>query len=221
MKIIGIVGGIASGKSEVTRRLTELGACRLDADQAGHAALQDPGVQAALRERWGDAVFHPDGTVDRAAVARRVFGSPEFPDKGQVDANRRFLEQLTHPLIEQKLVSEIERCRNERRAEVAVVDAALLFEAGWDRQCDQILFVDAPESERMQRALQRGWTPDHFRAREATQLAVAEKRRRATVMIDNSGTREALRAQVDAWWREQVERHHKSLDSLPHPELPS
>jgi dephospho-CoA kinase len=94
---------------------------------------------------------------------------------------------------------EMDRRRNEG-ARVVVVDAALMFKAGWDRYCDQVVFVDSPREARLQRALQRGWSEADFAAREAAQLPVAEKRQRADVVWDNSGSPEDLRRQVEGFW---------------------
>jgi dephospho-CoA kinase len=150
--IIGISGGIASGKSEVARRLADLGAVVLNADQLGHEVLLEPEVKQALRERWGETVFHDDGTVNRGAVAARVFGST-----AEHELDRRFLEHITHPQISLRLRQRLETLQAERVPAI-VVDAALLFEAGWHQLCDHLLFVDAPSETRRQRAAERGWS---------------------------------------------------------------
>ena len=195
MKIIGIVGGIASGKSLVAGQLQRLGAVRLDADRAGHEALREPEVEIACRQRWGDAIFAPDGRVDRRALARIVFApAPDGPRELAA------LEQLTHPRIAAKLMAEIERCRRAG-APAAVLDAAVMLKAGWDRMCDIIVFVDTPRELRMQRARERGWSDEDFAAREAAQETLNVKRRRADVSIDNSGFTEDTQAQVVRLWR--------------------
>ena len=94
MRIIGILGGVASGKSMVAQQFARLGAAVLDADRAGHEALRLPQVEAAARRRWGEAVFGPDGRIDRTKLARIVFGRE--PEAGQ---ERKYLEQLSHPEI--------------------------------------------------------------------------------------------------------------------------
>jgi dephospho-CoA kinase len=102
MKTIGLVGGVASGKSRVAQMLVELGAGLLDADRAGHAVLaEDAEVWHALRQRWGDEVFHADGSVDRAAVARRVFAQGNA-----AEGERRFLEDALHPRIGRRLKAQ-------------------------------------------------------------------------------------------------------------------
>ena len=154
MIVIGLVGGIASGKSLVAQQLVELGAGWLDADRAGHEVLELEDVKRAIRQRWGDEVFTADGRVSRPAVGRRIFG-----DSPQAVAERQFLEQLTHPRIGE-LMGRQAAALEEENKQALVLDAPLLMEAGWDRFCDKILFVDAPREVRLDRApkarLERG-----------------------------------------------------------------
>jgi dephospho-CoA kinase len=199
MKTIGLVGGVASGKSRVAQMLVELGAGLVDADRAGHAVLaEDADVQRALRERWGDNVFAADGTVNRAAVAKRVFGEGKH-----AAAERRFLEALVHPRIGARLAAQRDRLTAEGRSAV-VVDAALLFEANWRPMCDVVLFVDTPRDVRLARARQRGWSEADFAWREAAQWPVEEKRRHADATISNAGSEAELRAAVAEFWKRHV-----------------
>lgn len=194
MKIIGILGGIASGKSLVAEQLRRLGAPRLDADLAGHEALREPAVEAACRQRWGESVFNAEGRVDRQALARIVFAPA--PDGPRELAE---LERLTHPRIAERLTAEIDRQR-QAGAKAVVLDAAVMHKAGWDRFCDVIVFVDSPRELRMQRARKRGWSDEDFAAREAAQESLNVKRERADVSIDNSGSTEDTQAQVERLW---------------------
>ena len=197
MQTLGLLGGIASGKSLVAEQLAHLGAVVLDADRAGHEALRLPRIEQAVRGRWGDGVFGPDGRVARPRVARIVFAPP--PDGPR---EREFLQQLTHP--------EIARLIREQIASIppgtplAVLDAALIFEAGWDKLCDKFVLVDAPRALRLARAVARGWTEDEFAAREGAQESLEFKRRRADVIIDNAGSPEHTQVQVERLWRSLV-----------------
>jgi dephospho-CoA kinase len=198
-KIIGLVGGVASGKSRVAQMLVDLGAALVDADKAGHAELaEDPVVQEALLDRWGKAVFTDDGAVDRAAVADRVFAAGR---QGELD--RRFLENLLHPRIRQRLKAQIDRFASEGR-KVVVLDAALLFEAGWHPMCDLVLFVEAPAGIRRKRAVHRGWSAEEFDRREAAQWPVDDKRRTADVMLVNDGSEADLRQAVEEFWQRHI-----------------
>jgi dephospho-CoA kinase len=199
MKTIGLVGGVASGKSLVGEMLVELGAGMLDADRTGHAVMtEDSDVHAALRQRWGDAVFGNGSQVDRAAVARRVFAETD-----QATADREFLESLLHPRIRRRLEAKRQEFAAEGKPAV-VLDAPLLLEAGWGPMCDVVLMVDAPRESRLQRARERGWSDAEFARREAAQWPVEKKRRAAHVVIANDGTVERLRAAVGNFWEQNV-----------------
>ncbi len=199
MIVLGVVGGIASGKSLVSRRLQQFGAHVLDADGIGHQVLHEPEVERAIRRRWGDRVFDASGGVDRAKLAAIVFGG--LPDNRE---ELNHLEQLTHPGIRQSLRDTMTRLARTDADAVLVLDAALLLEAGWDQLCDKILFVDAPRRIRLQRAVQRGWTEADFDAREAAQASVESKRLRANIVIDNSSTPEHTYEQLESVWRQLV-----------------
>jgi len=198
MLILGLVGGIASGKSVVANVLRDMGAMVLDADQAGHFVLRDPKVIAELRTRWGDTILDSSGQISRRAVAKIVFAQGN-------EAERKFLEQLTHPRIETLLKQELEAIRNgPDPPPVLVIDAALLFEAGWDKLCDKILFVDAPRDIRLERAVARGWSTEQFAAREAAQLPPEEKRARSHIVIRNVRTLENIREVLRLTWRHRL-----------------
>jgi dephospho-CoA kinase len=199
MQVIGILGGVAGGKSLVARQLAELGAGVLDADGAGHAVLRTPEVEQAARRRWGDAVFGPDGRIDRARLAGIVFA--EGPEAAR---ERKYLEELTHPEIGRRLGEQAERMAAEG-VRAAVLDAPLLVEAGWDAICDRLVFVEAPREIRLARARQRGWTDAEFSAREGVQAPLDLKRGRAGVIIDNAGTPTETRAQVERFWHTLTE----------------
>jgi dephospho-CoA kinase len=194
MTILGLTGGIASGKSFAGGLLAERGAVVLDADRHAHAVLGDPAVLRALVERWGDAVLADDGLLRRSEVARRVFG-----DSPEAIAERRFLEGQVHPRVRERLKAELLEAA-QRGVPVAVLDIPLLFEAGWADECDAVLFVDTPLEIRQQRAAQRGWSAEELARREASQMPVEEKRAAADEIIpgDNEA---AARVAVDRIWR--------------------
>jgi dephospho-CoA kinase len=195
MLILGLCGGIASGKSVVANMLRDLGAVVLDADKAGHAVLREPAIIAAVRKRWGDGILDASGQISRRAVAKIVFSAGN-------EAERKFLEQLSHPRLEALLQEELTAIRNSPDPPpVVVLDAALLFEAGWDKLCDKILFVDAPRDIRLERAVSRGWSTEQFAAREAAQLPVEEKRSRSHIVIRNARTLENIREVLRLTWR--------------------
>lgn len=193
MIIIGLVGGVASGKSAVAAALARRGAVVFDADQLAHRVLDEPEVRDALVARWGPEVLDPHGRISRPAVAQRVFGV------GVAPAEREFLEETVHPRIRQRIEAAIRQLPDAGTPAV-VLDAPLLFEAGWAAICQAVLLVDAPLELRTARAAARGWSPEELARREATQLPIEEKRRRSTHVIDNSGNLDDLDARVGRFW---------------------
>ncbi|MCE5267733.1 MAG: dephospho-CoA kinase [Planctomycetaceae bacterium] len=192
MRIIGILGGVASGKSAVAQQFARLGAGVLDADRAGHEALRMPHVEAAARQRWGAEAFGADGRIDRGRLGRIVFGQ-------EAEEERRYLEQLTHPEITRLLREQAEQMAAAGTS-VAILDAPLLLEAGWGDLCEKTVFVDSPAGVRLERALARGWTKEEFAAREAAQESLQRKRQRADAIIDNSGSLQRTQAQIEQFW---------------------
>jgi dephospho-CoA kinase len=195
VRVVGLVGGIASGKSLIARQLAELGALELNADRAGHEVLLDREVEEAARKRWGESIFDAAGHIDRRQLGQIVFAPGETGGR-----ELAFLQQLTHPRIAQMLEKQAIAARAHGYP-VAVLDAPVLLEAGWDRLCNTIIYVDAPSELRRARARQRGWDDDDFAGREAAQKTLTEKRLRAEEFIDNSGSIENTRAQVQVLWR--------------------
>lgn len=195
MKIIGLLGGIASGKSLVAKEFCRLGAATLDGDRAGHEVLRLTQVKQCIHARWGDAVFAADGEVDRQSLGRIVF-EPSPEGRRELE----YLEKLTHPRIGERLRRQATELAAAGRA-IAVLDAPVMLKAGWDAFCDHVVFIDAPQEVRRARALARGWRQEEFAARESAQEPLEVKRARADFVIDNSGRTEETRSQVEALWR--------------------
>lgn len=169
----------------------------LSGDQIGHEVLELPDVANVLIQRWGDRVLTADGKVDRSAVAKIVFDQQNPP---RARTELEFLESVTHPKIEDQLRSRLAQLKQAGRCRIAVLDAAVLFKAGWHTMCDRILFVDAPRELRQQRATHRGLAAEQFAAREASQTPVEEKRKKSDIVIDNSGAPEKTCRQVQEVW---------------------
>jgi dephospho-CoA kinase len=189
--VLGLLGGVGSGKSTVAGLLGELGAAVLDADAVAREVLDDPDVIAAIRDRLGPAVA-PDGArVDRAVLARGVFGT-DGP------GIRRWLEALTHPRVRTRLEDALAALRASPAAPwLVVLDVPLLIEGPCASWCDRLLFIDAPAAARESRTVsQRGWEPTEFGRREAAQAALDEKRGRADLVLVNDGSLADLRQRV-------------------------
>jgi dephospho-CoA kinase len=196
MPVVGLTGGIGSGKSEVAGMLAGAGLRVIDADSMGHELLADPGVQNRLVDRFGEVVLttrsiDSDGPprIDRTALAAIVFSE---------DRARRDLEEIVHPLMRRRFLEAVAREATQSDPRPVVLDAAILLEAGWDDLCDVVVFVDSPRAVRMRRvAAQRGWPAEAFEARERAQWPCDLKRRRAGIVITNDGEIDSLRREVD------------------------
>jgi dephospho-CoA kinase len=207
MKIIGLVGGVASGKSLAAKILVELGAVHLDADRAGHAVLgEDADVRQALIDRWGDAILDPGGGINRSAVAERVFAKSD-----QAAIDRKFLEDLLHPRIRERLNRERDQAVATRGPAI-VLDAPLLLEADWGSLCDIIVMIDTPRDLRLKRANARGWTEAEFERREAAQWPPDKKSTFADLTIPNSGGEAELRSAIHNFWRQEISPDHQPPD---------
>lgn len=189
---IGVTGNIGAGKSTVARAFARRGAVVIDADERAARVLADPQVVDELRAAFGAEVA-PHGTVDRAALAQRVFGD---------EAARSRLEAIVHPRVRAAARDEVRSLRASDDPPTLVVhDVPLLYEAGTDREVDAVVFVDAPLDVRIERVTARsGLTREQVRERDAAQWPAAWKRSRADVVIDNAGPRERLDDQVEAAW---------------------
>lgn len=197
MKIIGLTGGIACGKSTVSKVLRTLGAAIIDADALAHELAQPKQpIFNVYVERFGREVVTVDGTLDRAAVARRVFADPVV--RAEVDT-------VTHPLIRTAAEERLRAAELEQKR-AAVLDVPLLFEAGWDTLADETWVVALPEEEQLARLLARDKTmcESEARARIAAQMPLREKCARADVVIDNSGTKEEVREYIGELWKERI-----------------
>lgn len=194
MRLVGLTGSIASGKSTVSRILRELGAPVIDADAIVHQ-LQQPGtpVLAAIAQAFGPGVIRPDGSLDRAALGAIVFGDP---------ARRKELEGIVHPAVRAEIWQQVDRYRAEGRPAV-VLDIPLLFESGWDRLVDEVwvVYVDRPTQE-ARLAARDQMAPAEVARRIAAQMDLEAKRAKAHRVIDNRGTEAETRAQVAQAWQD-------------------
>lgn len=189
--VCGVLGGIASGKSEVARLLAGDDGVVLDADREVAELYAEPAFRTELRALFGPGVLGKDGSVDRARLAEVAFGSPE---------SRRRLEALVHPRVRARLAGRLERARAECRP-VIVLDVPLLLENETEHRlpeaCDALIFVDAPPTERDARAVaRRGWASGEVARREALQMPLERKRARAQHVILNDGDRAGLERSV-------------------------
>jgi dephospho-CoA kinase len=184
---VGLTGGVASGKSTVSAILAELGAVVIDADLIARevVARGTPGLEAVVAE-FGPELLTPDGDLDRPAMGALVFGDP--------DARKR-LEAIIHPLVHRRS-AELEEQAGD--SAVVVHDIPLLAEVGRAGSFDAVIVVDAPSDLQVARMVEdRGWTRADAESRIAAQATRDDRLAIATYVVDNTGTRDELRAQVE------------------------
>ncbi|HEY8796552.1 MAG TPA: dephospho-CoA kinase [Candidatus Dormibacteraeota bacterium] len=192
MKLVGLTGGVGSGKSTVAAILRELGAEVVDADEASHAVYEPgtPGFAAVVRD-FGE------GYVRKGRIDRDTLGELVFKDS---DARRR-LNSIVHPLVRDWMAQRTAEAL-ERGADVVVQDVPLLFENKLEELFSTVVLVWVPEEVQVERLVGgRGFTPERAREVIAAQMPIDAKRSRATHVIDNSGTKESTRLQVERLWR--------------------
>ena len=196
MVVIGLAGGIGTGKSEVSRILKELGAVVLDADTYGHQVyLPNTDGLREIVATFGEDVLLPSGEVDRRALGGKVFGNPEAMAK---------LNAIAWPRIRQMIEGGIEEQKREG-TEVVVLDAAVLIEAEWMDMTDEIWISTAPEADVIKRLQARNnLTEEQVRARMSSQMPTEEKAKHADVIVDNDGDLEDLRRKVEALWEDRL-----------------
>jgi dephospho-CoA kinase len=192
--IVGLVGGIASGKSLCARMLAAKSGRVIDADEIVKNLQQDPAVVAEMERILGAPVRSPDGSLDRAAAAGITFATA---------GKREALEKYLHPLVRKRIEIEVAECNHAFAAsglpELVILDVPLLFEAGLIDRCDRVVFVESRPADREARALvNRSWNAKEVRRRESHQSDLNAKRARADYRIRNDGTLADLEAHTAA-----------------------
>jgi dephospho-CoA kinase len=192
MLLVGLTGGIASGKSTVSAMLAEQGAEVIDADHIARQVVM-PGTPAwcKIRDHFGPGVLHPDGQIDRQALADIVFA-----DKTKL----ALLNEITHPAIFARIADRLEEHHDQDV--VVVLDAALLIEAGLSEGVDVVIVVHSPQEIQLERLAAKGMGERDASDRIAAQLAPEKRLARADIVIDNSGSLEKLGRRVDEVWQE-------------------
>ncbi|MFS2291869.1 MAG: dephospho-CoA kinase [Actinomadura sp.] len=187
---VGLTGGIGAGKSAVSALLAERGAVVIDADKIAREVVEPgtPGLAAVVAE-FGEDVLLPSGGLDREKLGRIVFNDPD-----RLEA----LNAIIHPLVAERVQELMDAAPDDA---VVVYDVPLLVEKGLASMYDEVVVVDAPEEVQVERLVaHRGMREEDARARMANQASREERRAVATHVIDNSGTLDDLKAQVDDLW---------------------
>ena len=194
--VIGLTGSIGTGKSEVSRMLRSLGAEIIDADQVGHEAYT-PNSESwqEVVKTFGEEILQPGGEIDRRKLGSLVFSDPEELAK---------LNGIMHPRMARMVSDKLEAFRGEG-VEVVVVEAALLFEAGWDSLVDEVWATDSAVDTVVQRLRDRnGMTEEEVLKRIGSQMDREERLERADLVVDNSGDVDTLESTVQSLWENRV-----------------
>jgi dephospho-CoA kinase len=192
--VIGIVGGIGSGKSSVARWVAarHSDVKLVSGDEIGHEVLTESAVRDAIRKRFGEPVFNADGQINRKTLGQVVFGSSREHQSARVD-----LERIVHPKIRETIAGKIANSAAAGKRAV-LLDAAILFEAGWNDLCRAVVFIDVPRDERIARLREtRGWDEGETERRESSQASLELKRSRSQFVVDNSRSVEAAGRQLE------------------------
>ncbi len=191
-KVIGLTGGIGSGKSTVSQCLAELGAVILDADKVGHEAFK-PNTAAwhEVVATFGEQVIAPGGEIDRKKLGEIVFNSPESLAR---------LNQIMHPRMYEMMKDQIEEYR-QQGVDVVVLEAAVLLEANWTPLVDEVWVTVASESAVLERLKQqRGLAEEQTLARIRSQLTIEARTKHADIVINNDGDLDEMRAKIKELW---------------------
>jgi dephospho-CoA kinase len=196
--IIGLTGGIASGKSTVAKMLVARGALLVDADQIAREVVQ-PGspvlaqVAQRFRLQYDCDVLQADGALDRKRLGALVFADP---------IAKKTLEALIHPPIRATILERMQTLQNAQPERLIVVDIPLLFESNYTYMFDEVMLVYVPRAEQLRRLIARdGLSLEHAEQRLAAQMPIDDKRTLATVIIDNSGDTTTTERQIEQFWR--------------------
>jgi len=185
--IIGILGGIGSGKSTVAEELAKLGCKVIDADKIGHKALDKKDVRQKIIGLFGEGILGPSGRIDRRKLSDIVFA----------DADKLLsLNRMIHPVILKRTDELIKRYSRQNRVKAIVLDMPLLVEVGWAKRCDKLIFVGCKRRLRVDRAKKMGFDENQIKIREKFQISLDNKVDIADNLIDNNSDFTALVRQV-------------------------
>jgi dephospho-CoA kinase len=200
MKIIGLSGGIGSGKSTVSAILKELGAVVIDSDQVAHE-VRDRSVDEVVRA-FGPGILTPEGTIDRKKLSRVVFHDSRALLK---------LNGIIHPKVDQEIFARLEKLASQG-VPVVFIEVPLLSKAEWYTRADQIWVVKSSREITLKRLRQRGMTEQEALARMAAQTPPEEHVKHGLVIINNDGSLQDLRAKVEKLWKEIHNKDREDRD---------
>jgi dephospho-CoA kinase len=186
--VIGILGGMYSGKSTVAAELAKLGCAVIDADSISHQLIEEKDVLKKIVRVFGKEILDEKGKISRPALANRVFGDP---------AKLAILTSILHPLIMVRVEELVKQCEPQPAVRAIVLDVPLLVEVGWEKRCDHLIFVDCAPPIRLERAKNKGvFDADQLKIRENLQISLDKKKRIADNIVDNNSDLSGLSKQI-------------------------
>ena len=185
-KIIGVVGGIGSGKSTVAGVFGENGCAVVDADAIAHEVLDERDVKEQIRETFGAGVF-AEGEVDRERLADAVFASGDAAER---------INAIVHPKVLSEIDKLIEIYNRDSNVRAIVLDVPLLVEVGWEKKCDSLIFVECTSENRVKRAIKHGLSEENLKKREKFQISLDKKAKLAHYIVHNNSVTKEITNQV-------------------------
>jgi dephospho-CoA kinase len=197
--VIGVIGGIGSGKSFFAQTLAKRkNLVIVNGDAVGHALLLRPDIRERIRDRFGSGVIAADGSIKRRDLGQLIFGTT--PEQAQAKTD---LEAIVHPPLTAELQRQITEARAAGHADAIILDAAILLECGWRKFCDAVVMIDTPVELRWQRVhADRGWSLSEFQSREASQMSIADKRDAADYIVENVGPEDEVAERCLQIWNQ-------------------
>jgi dephospho-CoA kinase len=194
--VVGLVGGIASGKTTVAEMLEDCGALVVNADELAHEALEQPDIQEQIKTEFGEE-FVSDGSVNRSMLSNVVFSDEEQIKK---------LNALIHPYVLDRIERRIRAFREQEEHSVLVLDVPLLVETDLHDRCDRVIFLDTPEEDRLHRVREhRDWSSEELKRREAAQGDLRLKRQISDCTIDTSTSLGDIEKRVSSLYQNLVQ----------------
>ena len=185
--VIGVLGGIGSGKSTVAAEFAKLGCKVIDADEIAHELLDEPAVKEKIIVSFGRSILDSNGKIDREKLAEVVFA----------DARKlSSLNEIIHHLVLQRAEELIKQYNRQNQVKAIVLDMPLLVEVGWNKRCDKLIFVDCEQKIRLKRAKKMGFDKNQVKIRENFQISLDNKANLADNMVENNSDFSALAKQV-------------------------
>jgi len=185
--VIGILGGIGSGKSTVAAEFAKLGCKVIDADRIAHELLDEPAVRDKIKALFGLAVINSSGKIDREKLAETAFADVQMLEA---------LNKIIHPYVLKRTQELIEKFNCQNQVKAIVLDMPLLVEVGWHKKCDKLIFVNSEKKLRLQRAKKMGFNKNQVKIRENFQISLDNKANLADNTIENNSDFSAIVKQV-------------------------